>query len=256
MKRLLSLTAVALAVGLSTAHAQMQTGGFAAAGVGSAAADGVYARLDGANQPFTGQVAIKIASATNFLRLGVNSDFNTYNLISLNGTMTENGNIGLGGGGSTDGSLYVQSNGGNGIVFRNAGTRYGVMSAAGNWSLGGDVGSESMRVVRVASSNTWITANGSNGASASLDTSARSMLLGPTTATGIQLGGSTVLTLTNGAWGAPRITASGSAPGATGAKFEVVCGTAGGTAKLQMYAGTSSTPTTVLDNVGSGVSGC
>lgn len=71
-----------------------------------------------------------------------------------------------------------------------------------------------------------------------------------------QLGGSTALTLTAGAVGLPRITASASAPGASGSKLEVVCGTNAGTAKLVMYAGTSTTAATVADNVGTGVTGC
>ena len=80
-------------------------------------------------------------------------------------------------------------------------------------------------------------------------------LLGAFTSAGaLQIGAT--LTLTNGAWGVPRITASASAPGADGAKFEVVCGTNAGTAKLVMYAGTSATSVTVVDNVGSGVTGC
>ena len=47
-----------------------------------------------------------------------------------------------------------------------------------------------------------------------------------------------------------------SAPGTGAMKIEVVCGTNPGTARLQAYAGTSVTPTTILDNVGAGVSGC
>lgn len=68
--------------------------------------------------------------------------------------------------------------------------------------------------------------------------------------------GAAGLTLTTGAFGMPKMTASASAPGAAGAKFEVVCGTNAGTAKLTMSAGTSSTVVTVVDNVGSGVTGC
>ncbi len=45
-------------------------------------------------------------------------------------------------------------------------------------------------------------------------------------------------------------------PGPSSARFEVTCGTSGGTASLLMYAGTSPSPFTVLNNVGSGVSGC
>lgn len=70
------------------------------------------------------------------------------------------------------------------------------------------------------------------------------------------LGSTTPLTLTAGALGMSKITASGTAPGAAGAKFEVVCGTNAGTAKLIMAAGTSATAVTVIDNVGAGVTGC
>lgn len=68
--------------------------------------------------------------------------------------------------------------------------------------------------------------------------------------------GVAALTLTMGAVGLTKMTASASAPGATGGKLELVCGTAGGSAKLVAYAGTSGTAVTVLDNIGSGVAGC
>lgn len=64
------------------------------------------------------------------------------------------------------------------------------------------------------------------------------------------------ITASQGSIGMAKITASASAPGAAGAKFEVVCGTNAGTAKLVMYAGTSGTAVTVTDNVGTGVTGC
>jgi len=54
----------------------------------------------------------------------------------------------------------------------------------------------------------------------------------------------------------PVLAGSASAPGAGAVKTEVVCGTNRGTAKIIAYAGTSNTPTTVLDNIGSGVAGC
>lgn len=50
----------------------------------------------------------------------------------------------------------------------------------------------------------------------------------------------------------PKITASGSAPGAGFGKMEWVAGTTGGSCKLIAYAGTSTTPVTIVDNVGSG----
>lgn len=70
-----------------------------------------------------------------------------------------------------------------------------------------------------------------------------------------QIGG-TALTLAAGEWGLPKITVSGTAPGASGGKLALVCGTNAGTAKLVIYAGTSTAPVTILDNIGSGLSGC
>jgi hypothetical protein len=69
-------------------------------------------------------------------------------------------------------------------------------------------------------------------------------------------GSATPLTLTAGALGVQKIAASASAPGAAGAKFEVVCGTNAGTAKLIVAAGTSATAVTIADNIGAGVTGC
>lgn len=71
----------------------------------------------------------------------------------------------------------------------------------------------------------------------------------------VQVGGSG-LVLASGELGVTKIAASGSAPGANGGKVALVCGTNAGSAKLIAYAGTSTTPTTILDNIGSGVSGC
>ncbi len=50
----------------------------------------------------------------------------------------------------------------------------------------------------------------------------------------------------------PKISASGSAPGAAVLKLAAVAGTNAGTCKIIAYAGTSTTPTTLVDNVGSG----
>ncbi len=68
--------------------------------------------------------------------------------------------------------------------------------------------------------------------------------------------GSSSLSLTSGAIGLSKMTASASAPGAGGAKLELVCGTNAGTAKLVISAGTSATTVTVIDNIGAGVTGC
>ncbi len=50
----------------------------------------------------------------------------------------------------------------------------------------------------------------------------------------------------------PKISASGTLPGAGFLKIEAVAGTAGGSCKIIAYAGTSATPVTIVDNVGSG----
>jgi hypothetical protein len=70
------------------------------------------------------------------------------------------------------------------------------------------------------------------------------------------VGSATALTLNAGEIGMAKITASGSAPGAAGLKFEAVCGTNGGTLKIIAYAGTSTTPVTLVDNVGASATGC
>lgn len=68
--------------------------------------------------------------------------------------------------------------------------------------------------------------------------------------------GATNLTTNAGALGMTTVTAAASAPGAAGGKIEVRCGTGAGTLKIVAYGGTSSTGTTVIDNVGAGVTGC
>lgn len=72
----------------------------------------------------------------------------------------------------------------------------------------------------------------------------------------VMLGSVTPLAGSTGEVGLPKIAPSGSAPGAAGGKFELVCGSGAGSAKLIVYAGTSTTPSTILDNIGSGVTGC
>ena len=62
--------------------------------------------------------------------------------------------------------------------------------------------------------------------------------------------------LADGEFGLRRNVASGTAPGGGFIKFGAVCGTNAGTAKIVVYGGTSTTPVTLLDNIGSGVTGC
>ena len=73
---------------------------------------------------------------------------------------------------------------------------------------------------------------------------------------GTQFGG-TALATVSGEVGLAKISEpSPTAPGTSGAKLAVVCDTNPGTAKLVIFVGTSTTPVTIQDNIGSGVSGC
>lgn len=74
--------------------------------------------------------------------------------------------------------------------------------------------------------------------------------------TSVMIGSTTPLTLASGELGLEKVAASGSAPGTLGGKFALVCGTGPGTAKVIAYAGTSTTPVTIADNIGAGVNGC
>jgi hypothetical protein len=62
--------------------------------------------------------------------------------------------------------------------------------------------------------------------------------------------------MNTGEIGFNKIAATGSAPGANGAKMELVCGTNAGSGKLIVYGGTSTTPVTIVDNIGAGITGC
>lgn len=66
------------------------------------------------------------------------------------------------------------------------------------------------------------------------------------------LGLATSATLASGEFGMAKTFTSSSAPGASSGKLAVVAGTKPGTCKLIMYAGTSATPKTIVDNVGAG----
>lgn len=68
---------------------------------------------------------------------------------------------------------------------------------------------------------------------------------------GLQIG-LTQATLAASEFGLNKIAASGSAPGAGTAKMAFVAGTNANTCKLIAYAGTSTTPVTIVDNVGAG----
>lgn len=64
--------------------------------------------------------------------------------------------------------------------------------------------------------------------------------------------GSNSATASSGELGFSKISASGTAPAAGFAKIEAVAGTNVGSCKIIAYAGTSTTPVTIVDNVGTG----
>lgn len=96
--------------------------------------------------------------------------------------------------------------------------------------------------------------SGSSGGNFAIQTNTGTVQFGGATkvATTFQVGSTGSPTLSTGEQGMAKISASGTAPSAGFAKFEWVAGTTGGTCKLISYAGTSTTPSTIVDNVGSG----
>lgn len=68
----------------------------------------------------------------------------------------------------------------------------------------------------------------------------------------LTLGSTSTITGNTGELGFAKIGASGSAPGAGFVKIAAVAGTNAGSCKIIAYAGTSTTPVTILDNIGSG----
>lgn len=66
------------------------------------------------------------------------------------------------------------------------------------------------------------------------------------------IGSATAATASAGELGFAKISATGTAPAAGYLKIEAVAGTNVGTCKIIAYAGTSTTPTTLVDNVGGG----
>ena len=86
-----------------------------------------------------------------------------------------------------------------------------------------------------------------NATTMELSTGGNTYMLG-----GLAIGAFPPATVSAGEFGATKIAASGVAPGAGFAKMEWVAGTAGGSCKLIAYAGTSATPVTIVDNVGTG----
>jgi hypothetical protein len=120
------------------------------------------------------------------------------------------------------------------------------MTLIGGSNTGGN-GANSFTVNALA--GMWLQGNGNNGLI--IDASGNSIV-----PSDIMIGSATRLTLATGEVGLAKVAASGSAPGAAGLKFAAVCGSGAGTLKIIAYAGTSTTPVTIVDNVGASATGC
>lgn len=115
-------------------------------------------------------------------------------------------------------------------------------------------GSANIEVVGTDSADNVVVGHAKNVTSVVLGDPAGAV---PTRVTGsASFGTNSMLRLARGEIGMAVISPSAGAPGAGAVKFAAVCGTTVGTAKIIVYAGTSTTPVTLLDNIGSGVSGC
>jgi len=154
---------------------------------------------------------------------------------------------------------------GHTIIGQNAGSK--LTGGTNNVIIGQSVASTTL----ATGSNNIIIGTGSTADTATASTSSTFWVGGGSTAVmsatniagtpavaipgSLALGAGT-LTVSAGSVGLSKITASAAAAGAGGGKIELVCGTNAGTAKLIAYAGTSTTAVTILDNIGSGVTGC
>lgn len=124
------------------------------------------------------------------------------------------------------------------------------------WSVGGRTQispGSGVTSTQVISALGYTPMNPANNLTDVSSTSTSASTLGMGTSSNVSVGS---MTLTTGAMSLTKITASGTAPGAGLGKIELVCGTNSGTAKLIIYAGTSGTAVTIVDNVGAGVTGC
>lgn len=182
---------------------------------------------------------------------------------NTNGTLTLGLQLVLPAGSSATPAVKFSGDGrgfyfGNGaiVVVNNAGAKIAAANSGGvGWQVASD-GILGISATTSADGSADIAFSRLASGKAAVGTGAAGNLGGELHAGMLQASLGTALTLTAGAIGMSKMTASGSAPGASGLKLEVVCGTNAGSAKLIAYAGTSTSATTVLDNIGSGVTGC
>lgn len=152
-------------------------------------------------------------------------------------------------------------------VSENSGTNVGVLGTAFNagtgtapaiggfFGINAAIGTESAALIAdIGLTNVPIFRGRINGADffvidSSGDASAHGNILA---GNALQVGSTTPASIFAGEMAFAKISPTGLAPSAGFLKIEAVAGTAGGSCKLIAYAGTSTTPVTIVDNVGSG----
>lgn len=137
-------------------------------------------------------------------------------------------------------------------TFTAIGTNFGIgLIANGSGAINLANGATSSVVIQPNSTIPLI--RGSNNATALQISGSSDQSIPVVITSGCQFGSGTPLTLAPGMLGLITQTPATSAPGALGGALQLVAGTSPGTAKLIIFAGTSTTPTTIIDNIGAGV---
>ncbi len=150
-------------------------------------------------------------------------------------------------------AFYVQFSGGNGAIPPQISGKSDVYSSAGL-----DLTTQRASGVTIYPGTDVVSAFVVRNTSGTVSQLVTDTISNTTKLISLNIASGTIVSPPPGTFTMEKTSRSGSviAPGASSARFEVTCGTLGGTARLMMFAGTSLTSSTVLDNVGSGVSGC
>jgi hypothetical protein len=97
-----------------------------------------------------------------------------------------------------------------------------------------------------------VTINANTAVTGNLSAGSATITGGAAVGSSLTVGSTTPAVVATGEQAFAKITASGTAPGVGFLKLAATAGTTAGTCKIIAYAGTSTTPVTIVDNVGSG----
>jgi len=87
------------------------------------------------------------AGGTSAILLGADTEVPTYNVVSLNGSVTDAGHLGLAGGGGTDKTLYVDTPTGGAINFRVNTSSKVIIDTGGNVGIGTSTPTTKLHIV-------------------------------------------------------------------------------------------------------------